>query len=73
MLKNPTSNLKSTTTNMEKLLHIHYFYQTKPKKQCNFKTELKKQPEKRRVHTGQTNNNQKENLKKARVFTFITK
>jgi len=42
MLKNPTSNLKSTTTNMEKLLHIHYFYQTNPKKQCNFKTELKK-------------------------------
>jgi len=40
-----------------------YFYnnnQTNQKPQTKPETNLKKQPEKRRVHTGQTNNNQKE-------------
>jgi hypothetical protein len=54
---------------------VVYFYnnnQTNPDLQPKPETNLKEQLEKVLVHTGQTNNNQKENLKKTRVFTLNT-
>jgi hypothetical protein len=45
---------------LEKRFHNHYFNQTNPDPQPKPKTNFKKHPEKKRVHTGQSNNNQKE-------------